>query len=149
MAFRFALEAVLKHRGRLEDMAQREFMEAQNAVDECLRTIEAMYKRMDEVREEISEAQSKGSSENIQKILEMEGFIQGQKIRIEALRLKARELMAIAEAKQEALIEAAREKKILVKLKEKRKKDYLDHMQKIEAKELDDMTMVRHGRRKS
>lgn len=148
MAFRFGLEAVLKHRGRLEDVARREFMEAQNAVDECLRAIEAMYKRLDEVREEIAQAQKSGSSEKIQEILDMETFIKGQNIRIETLRLHARELLSIAETKQEALVEAAREKKILVKLKEKRQKDYRERKDRIEAKELDDMTNIRQARRK-
>ena len=40
MAFRFGLESVLKHRKRLEDIAQREFGEAQAAVDEVRADLE-------------------------------------------------------------------------------------------------------------
>ncbi len=145
MGFRFGLENVLKHRKRVEEVAQREFAEAQAAVDECLQRIDAMYARMDEVREEIHEAQSDGSARRIEEVREMESFLGGHKIRIEALRLEARRLLQIAEEKQEALIEAAREKKILVKLREKRLLEYREWLRQIETKELDDLTMVRRA----
>ncbi len=145
MAFKFSLETVLKHRKRLEEAAQREFVEAQAAVDECLRKIEMMYQRSDEVRDDILTAQVQGSSAKVNEIREMEIFLGGQKIRIETLRQHARQLLVIAEEKQEALIAAAQDKKTLVKLKEKRKLEYEAWLKQIEAKELDDMTMVRHG----
>ncbi len=148
MAFKFGLDTVLKHRGRLEDVAQREFAEAQAAVDECLTEIERMYQRMDEVREEIAGAERTGTADKMAEIREMESFLGGQKIRIERLRLKARELLVTAEHKHEALITAAREKKILVKLKDKKFTEYKAWLQRIEAKELDDQTMVRTARGK-
>ena len=148
MAFKFGLDTVLKHRGRLEDVAQREYAEAQAAVDECLTQIERMYQRSDEVREEIAEAEQTGTAGKLAEIREMEHFLSGQKIRIERMRLKARELLAAAEDKHEALIVAARERKILVKLKEKKLFEYKAWLQRIEAKELDDLTMVRIARRK-
>lgn len=149
MAFRFGLNTVLKHRQRMEDVAQREFAEAQAAVDECLRTIEAMYQRMDEVREEIQAAQQKGDGHHLQQIHDMETFLSGQKVRIDRLRLKARELLVIAEEKQEILIEAAREKKILAKLKDKRFAEYKERLSRLENKEMDDLTNMRTARRKA
>jgi len=145
MAFRFNLESVLKHRKRLEEIAQREYAEAQNNVDECLRKIEDMYKRMDEVREEVLRAQKEGGAGSIEQIREMEHFMGGQKIRIEALRQAARVLLQIAEEKQEALIAAARDKKMLLKLKEKKKSEYQEWLRHVETKEMDDMTMVRQS----
>ncbi|MGZ3721477.1 MAG: flagellar export protein FliJ [Bdellovibrionales bacterium] len=142
MAFRFGLEAVLKHRKRLEDEAQREFAIAQNAVDAILRKLEDMYTRMDEVREEIAAAQRHA---NLNEVRDMETFIGGHKIRIEAVRLEARELLRVAEEKQEALILAAQEKKVLVKLKEKRLVEYKDWLNRIEAKNADDQTQMRQA----
>jgi len=54
----------------------------------------------------------------------------------------------VAEQKQEALIHAAREKKILVKLKDKRLQEYKAWLLKMEAKELDDQNMIRQVWRK-
>jgi flagellar protein FliJ len=145
MGFKFSLDGVLKHRKRLEEVAQREYAEAQAAVDECLRKIEAMYKRSDEVREEILGAQTSGASSSVENIREMELFLAGQKIRIETLRQHARALLQVAEEKQEALIQAAQDKKSLEKMKAKRKAEWEAWIRQIEAKELDDMTTVRQG----
>lgn len=145
MAFKFNLEAVLKHRKRLEEFAQREFAEAQAAVDDILQRIEDMYTRSDEVREEIRAAQEDGSYQKIQEVRQMEQFLGGHKIRIETLRLEARRLLQIAEEKQEALIAAAREKKILVKLREKRLNEHREWLKQLETKELDDLTMTRRA----
>ena len=142
MAFRFNLEPVLKQRKRLEEFAQREFAEAQHAVDVMLRSLEAMYTRLDEVREEIAAAER---AADLNQVRDMEAFISGHKIRIEAVRLEARELLRIAEEKQEALILAAQEKKVLVKLKEKRLVEYRDWLNRIEAKNADDQTMMRQA----
>ena len=146
MKFRFNLETVLKHRQRLEDEAQREFAEAQAAVEACLREVEAMYQRLDETREEVKAALQSGAAGAIDTVRGLEGFITGHKIRIELKRLEARALLTIAEDKQERLIEAARERKILVKLKEKRLAEFRLRLARMEAKEQDDITMVRHGR---
>lgn len=145
MAFKFNLESVLKHRQRLEDFAQREFAEAQAAVDALLNEIEVMYARMDEVREEILAAQRGGSANQIGMVVQMENFLVGQKKQIEVKRLEARGLMVIAEEKQEKLIAAAREKKILVKLKERRQKEHFERLRQLEIKEQDDMTTIRLG----
>ena len=97
------------------------------------------------MREQIAQIQTKGQGDKISEIREMESFIFGHKIRIDQERLKARELMIVAEEKQEALILAAREKKVLVKLKDKRLVEFKEWLNRMEAKELDDQTSVRHG----
>lgn len=147
MAFRFGLETVLKHRRRVEDVAQREYAEAQAAVNACLVEIESLYRRSDEVREEIAVEETAGSPRNLDLVREMERFLGGQKIRIERLRVKARELLMAAEQKHEALILATQERKVLTKLKEKRLSEYREWLDRLEAKELDDLTMVRVARR--
>jgi flagellar FliJ protein len=148
MGFRFNLESVLKHRHRLEEVAQREFAEAQQALNEILLKIENMYRRLDEAREEIAAAERVGGPRQIEEIRALEQFMSGFRRRIDETRLQARELMVATEEKQEALIAAAREKKILVKLRERRLHEYRERLDRIEAKELDDMTMIRQAREK-
>ncbi len=67
---------------------------------------------------------------------------------IEQERLEARRLMAIAEEKHEVLIAAARDRKILEKLKEKKRLQYQEWLRQLEAKQLDDQTMTRMAWRK-
>lgn len=145
MGFKFNLESVLKHRQRLEEEAQREFAEAQRAVNEILQKIESMYNRMDEVREEIAAAQKSGTAQALEQVRNMEEFLVSFKKQIEATRLQARELMAAAEERQEKLIFAAQEKKVLAKLKERREAEHREHVSRIEAKELDDLTTIRQS----
>lgn len=142
MAFKFGLESVLKHRKRQEDVAQREFMQAQADVDLVLGRLEKMYQRLDEVRAEISSKETAGGSAAIANICELELFLRGHKVRIETVRLEARELLAVVETKQEALIHAATEKKVLVKLREKRLSEYRQWLERMEAKIQDDQAMM-------
>jgi flagellar export protein FliJ len=72
----------------------------------------------------------------------MEQFLTGHKKRIEEVRLHVRALIEAAEVKQETLILAAREKKILVKLKEKRLTEHQLWLQQVEAKLSDDQTSM-------
>jgi flagellar FliJ protein len=145
MRFKFSLDSVLKHRKRLEEVAQKEFAEAQANVEAAMRRIEEMYTRMDEVREEIRAAQLRGTGGDLEQIRGMETFLIGHTRRIEAARLGLRELMVIAEQKQELLIEAAKERKILDKLKERKKAEHHELAARAEAKELDDLTTTRQA----
>ncbi len=143
MAFKFGLETVLKHRKRQEEIAQREFAEAQAELDQCLRTLDEMYHRHDQVREEIAHLQAQGTTHALHQITEMEFFLKGHRIRIDEMRLEARRVMVIVEEKQEVLISASREKKILEKLKDKKFEQHREWMRKIDAKIQDDQTMTR------
>lgn len=147
MKFRFSLEAVLKHRHRLEELAQKEFAQAQHDLDVVLKGIEAMYERMDQVRGDIRQSQDAGAARSLDEVRQMELFIEGQKIRIHSERLRARELMAVLEEKQEKLVEAMQERKVLEKLKEKKLAEFRERLRTMELKELDDMTMTRWDRR--
>ena len=148
MALRFGLETVLKHRKRLEEIAQRELVEAQEAVDEVLARLESMYQRSDEIRLEIAEIENGERSDKMEFIRSLESFLQGHKVRTEAVRLEARERLKVAEDRQQDLIIAAQEKKSLVKLKEKRIREYKEWLDRIEAKNRDDQTMMRQAWRK-
>jgi flagellar FliJ protein len=142
VAFRFNLETVLKHRKRLEELAQKDFATAQDAVNTILKKLDDMYTRLDEVRNEIAEAEKQSRLEDVRA---MEHFIIGHKVRIEGVRQEARTLLQVAEEKQEALIKAAQEKKVLVKLKDKRLAEYKEWLNRMEAKNQDDQTMMRQA----
>jgi flagellar protein FliJ len=151
VAFRFNLEAVLKHRKREEDVAQRDYMEMQETVDLCLREIKNMYGKIDETREAVGAAEKSGTPNDIQFILQADHFIDGQKLRIREARLKARDLIRELEHRQEVLTEKLHERKIMDKLKEKKFEEYKETIAKLEQKEMDDITSARFrfaGRRR-
>lgn len=142
MKFKFPFESVIKYRKQLEDEARREFEVAQANLDQCLQLVSYMYQQMDDSRNHILKLQSQPPID-IASIRQNEEFIEGQKIRIQSERLKARGLMAIMEEKQAVLVEKAKEHKILLKLKDKRKVKFLKDKRKVEQKQMDDLVTMR------
>ena len=149
MGFLFKFEAVLKHRHHLEDIARRDFMEAQRKLDECLEAINHMYRSIDDTRTGIATAQSVGNTEALQSIRSGEFLIEGQKIRIQNERQKARTLMAVAEEMHEKLLEAMKEYKKIEKLRNQMKAKYRKEMKKLEGKRMHDLSVMSAGRRRA
>ena len=142
MQYKFGLESVLQYRKRREDEAQREFAEAQRKMDEQLEVVNQMSDRVDEVRNEIGQLQAEKGA-HIERIRQLESFINGQKIRIENERAKARDLMQTAEEKRAHLVEVSQEKKALEKLKERRRQKFVKEQKKKEQKRADDLITMR------
>lgn len=142
MKFKFPLESVIRYRKQLEDEARRDFETAQANLERCLQHINYMYQQMDDSRTRILKLQQKPPVD-IASIRYNEEFIEGQKILIQNERLKARELMTVLEQKQEVLVEKAKEHKILLKLKERRRTQFLNEQKKLEVKRMDDLVTMR------
>jgi flagellar FliJ protein len=140
MAFRFSMESVLKHRKRQEEVAHRDVLEAQNNLEVCLDAIEKMYAAIDETRALISQSERIGDMQWVQT---SETFIEAQKIRIHEARMHVRELIRMLEDKQEVLLDRLHDRKIIEKLKERRKQEYVERLARIEQKELDDLNNSR------
>ncbi len=146
MVFQFRYETVLKQRKAEQDVASREYHEAQAAVQTQMTKIKRMYALIDEARERAEEMERSGGKK-AQAILQIEEFIGVQKIAIQRERDKARELMAVAEEKLEVLTEKMQAFKILEKLKEKKKTEFRKEQNKRWNKEADDLTVMRTARR--
>lgn len=145
--FQFKLESLKKHRQRQEEEAQREFLAARAELDACLRLIDSFYKSIEDSRALILKEQKSGDFQSLERIRHHEFFIEGQKVRIERQRQVARDLMARVEDKQDKLIEAAREFKKIEKLKERQQAEYKKHLKQLETKRLDDLVVLRNGRK--
>jgi flagellar FliJ protein len=139
------MESVLKFRKRQEEMAHLEFVEAQHRVSECLRGIDQMYKQIDSAREDIAKAVFSGSPADLHYVRASETFIDGQKFRIQQARLRARDLIRELESKEEELLQRLHDRKIMEKLKDRRLQEYMEHLARLEQKELDDLTNSRRA----
>lgn len=144
MGFKFRLQKLLEYRTRLEEEAQRDYMDACGKTAEALRALDAMYLAIDAAREKNQVLVAAGSGAS--HLTTIETFIVGQKLRIVSHRKKIKELKAEEERLQDILIEAAKEKKTLEKLKENRRREYDDEQQRQELREYDDMAVMRHRR---
>jgi flagellar protein FliJ len=146
MKFEFRFQVLLDHRGRLEDIAKRDLAEAQRELDDCLTGIKNMYAAITDAREITAREQQVGDSRAVEQIRANEFFMEGQKVRIENERQKARALMSKVEDRQEKLIEAARERKKIDKLRERMKRAHKKEQRRLETKRIDDLVTIRAGR---
>ena len=146
MKFNFVFEKVLGHKRTMEDIARRDWSEAQAIADKSMRELEKMYAQVDSARVRASELETTGGRLGPE-LSQIDEFINGQKIRIERHREKVRELLGEAERLQAILVEAAKERKTFEKLKERRLEEYRGLKKKLELKEVDELIVTRFGRK--
>ena len=145
MSFEFGLEVLLDHKRKLQDEASRVWAEAQGKVDDAVAELNGFYQQVDNTRLD-NQALEKSGGALAGRLIMNDGFIDGQKIRIERQRIKIRDLKSAAEILHEQMIEAARETKTLEKLKEKQKEEYKKKLRIREMKENDEIVTLRHKR---
>ncbi len=145
MKYKFAFEKLLVHRKITEDRARKEFLLAQAKVDGAEGELKKMYDDVTNAHDRVGRLQQT-SGQNAASLMVADEFIVGQKIRIQHQREKIRQLLAVAEEKRAILIEAAREKKTLEKLKEKRFEEFKRTQKKREMREIDEIVTMRFKR---
>lgn len=143
--YKFSLEVLLEHRKRLENEARRLFAEAQANVDEATAKLNSFYDQVDRTRLENGQI-AKTGGKTAPSLVANDQFIEGQKYRIETQRKKIRELKSIAEELQDAMVEAAKETKMLEKLKERQTLEHKKVQSRRELKATDELVTMRHKR---
>jgi flagellar FliJ protein len=145
MKFSFPFERLLEIRKRSEDLARKDHALAAQAVAQANAALKEMYEAIDQSRLRAGRIEREGGPRAAE-LAQIDDFIRGQGVRIERHRGKIRELMARAESLQEALVEAARERKTLEKLRERRWNEHKDSAKKRELRRLDELTTTRYKR---
>ncbi len=145
MKFEFSYQQLLEYRKRLEELAQIENVAAQKQVDVAEVELERMYQQIDDSRQRARMLEVQGGKQ-APSLAFIDDFINKHKIRIEMQRRVIRELKQIAEIKQQALVAAAKEYKILEKLKARKLVEYKEVMKKRELKQVDELVTTRFKR---
>lgn len=145
MKFKFGLEKVLGHRKVKEDIAKKEYQEVVHLVYQEQDKLNLMNEQKTNARSEACKKINEGGSQG-QQILQIYEFIKGQDLRIERQTTKVKELEKLVELKQEILRRAAMDVKIMEKLKEKKKNEYIHEMNSREQKEVDELNVLRFDR---
>lgn len=148
MKFKFSYQKLLAHKQTLEEIAQKNLAEAQRSLDSAKTELKALFQAVDDVRARAFEIERQGGqSQNSGAVADE--FANGQKIRIGKQREVIRERDMIVEQRQEELILAARERKTLEKLKEKKIEEFKTEVKRKEQKEVDDMITMRFAKGRS
>lgn len=142
MKFRFSLEKVLVHRRLLESLAQKDFQEAQAEALHQQRLLEQMQADLQDARrvagDQVQSAQTPPES-----LKQIHDFTVLQAIRIERQKAKVLEAENLVEAKREILRAKALETKMMERLKEKKRAEFLKEEDLREQRENDELSILR------
>jgi flagellar FliJ protein len=145
MRFKFSLEKVLNHRKIQEDLAQKEFLDAQinlnKEIDKKLVLIEQKENSIKQRRQSIQSNQSW-----VSEVEQINLFLIGQDIRISQQNQRLLEFEKIVEEKREILRKAMIEVKIMDKLKEKKYEEFKKSELTKEQNELDELSVLRFSK---
>jgi flagellar protein FliJ len=135
--FKFKLNAVLDMRKRIEDQRKKELAE----LKELLRREQVMLHTLDKKRKDALEhmKQQQTGLMNISDFMNYYTYLNDCREKIISQISLIKELIAHVDNKREDLICAAKDRKIIEKLRENQYQEFKDTMEKIETKMLDEI----------
>lgn len=144
MKFNFKLESVLKHRKTVEEIAQRDFFEAQDNLNKQVHTLKQMQKSIVDarLRAHNNEVSGGAKADTLRQIHE---FIKGQEVRIQRQLVIITQAEKLVEEKREILRQKAIDYKIIDKIKEKQLESFVEEKNKKEQKQIDDIVVMRQA----
>lgn len=141
--FRFPFENVIKHRKTLEEVAQRNLQERLAVLNAEIAKLEFMREQVQEAIQRRHQIEIQGGGSAIGPLTQVHEFLQGQDIRIERQQKIIAEVEKEVDGLREILRLKAIDTKIVKELRVRRKKDFDTEVRKQEAKELDDINLMR------
>lgn len=145
MKFKFSLEKVLKHRQINMDLARKDYLEALEFWNEEKEKYVQMQEARDQAFVQRAEAVQSGAGWKSH-VESINLFIQGQDFRIAQQNERLLKIEKVVESRREILKDKLIEVKIMERLKEKKKADYIEHILETESKELDEISTIRFVR---
>lgn len=145
MKFKFSLQKVLDHRHLKMDLARKDYLEAQAFQLEEQNILQEMIDVKNRALAQRSSlaGQTTGWQEQVNQIHQ---FLIGQDLRIAQQNERLLKIEKVVESRREILKDALIEVKIIERLKEKKKADFLQEVREKEAKELDEISSTRFVR---
>lgn len=145
MKFKFSLEKVLKYRHTQVDLARRDFLQAQDKLDQAISVRDQMIVDKDTTLQNRSQVIQKENNWQF-KVEQMNAFLSGQDLRIARQNESLKAIEKEVESYREILMKALSEAKMIERLKEKKKEEFIKNFNEKEQKELDEIATTRYVR---
>ncbi|MFN3696889.1 MAG: flagellar export protein FliJ [Pseudobdellovibrio sp.] len=145
MKFKFPLQKVLNHRQIQLDLAQKDYLEALNFYNEEQVILENLRVEREHATLQRGLVVNQ-TSDWQQKIIQINEYLVLQDVRIKQQNERLTKIEKVVEARREVLKQALSEVKIMERLKENKKQDFIQEVQKTENKELDEISTIRFVR---
>jgi flagellar protein FliJ len=145
--FHFNLQALLQHREDLEQKERDELLRRNYHYQKELRHHDELVAKFRETMNEMAQKQSLGAE--LQELNLFYRYFDRLTSEIKESEKCLQTLQKEIQVQTEIVIEASKKKKVLATLKEKRQKEFVLEMDKLEQKEVDDLVVVRYAARES
>jgi len=143
--FSFSLDKVLNHRRIQVDLAKKDFIEAQATYDDAEAHLTEMIATKEAAivqrREMVQQTDNWAAS-----VEQINVYLIGQDVRIKNQNERLIELKKVVEAKRQILQEALTAAKIIEKLREAKKAEFMKEVANSEQQEMDEMSVLRFAK---
>lgn len=145
MKFKFSLEKVLNHRHIQMDLAKKEYMDAMNFLNDEKEILNNLVEAKIQAISERSLLAGRGP-DWLLRAEQINTFLKGQDLRIALQNERLLKIEKVVESRREILKDSLAEVKIMERLKENKKVDFLQEERNKENKELDEISTIRFVR---
>jgi flagellar FliJ protein len=144
--FSFSLDKVLRHRHIQADLAKKDFVDAQNNLNDEVAKLANMKDlkeaALDQRRQTVQQTQSWSAT-----VEQINIYLAGQDVRIKNQTERLTEFENIVESRRQILQEALTAAKIIEKLREKKKEEFMKEVANYEQQEMDELSVMRFAGR--
>lgn len=138
--FQFSLKAVLSYREHLEQIAKQELAEVIAEINHVNAFIEEIREASVMARDELQERSEKGISANEMNMYM--DYLAGMEQQTLEAKDYLQKLHKLEDKKRFMLAKKSVEKKVIVNLKDRRKKEYVSEMEKLLQQQSDEMVLL-------
>lgn len=142
--FTFSLKALLSYREHVEHMVRQEVATLQREILDCNERIDALLKEADSVRGELDLLCQAGIGAD--KYRFYSEYIDGVKLKVDDERQLLEKLDVYLKTKQAELLQKSVDRKVLENLRDKKKREYFENLEKVLQEESDEMALIQRSR---
>jgi flagellar FliJ protein len=142
--YRFNLQVLLDYRKRIEEGLQIECSHIQKELESERQVLLSCQQEKVRYEEELAEKESR--EVNLQESVLYRDYLRGMRKKIEVLKNQVATKKVELDNKQEELLAATKNRKVLEKLKEKHTKEFLHELEKKERTFIDEVGIRRYQR---
>ena len=142
--YRFNLQVLLDYRKRIEEGLQIECSHIQQELETERQALLSCQQEKVRYEEELAEKESR--EVNLQESVLYRDYLRGMREKIEELKNRVATKKIELDNKQEELLVATKNRKVLEKVKEKHAKEFMDELEKRERRFIDEIGIRRYHR---
>ena len=150
MKFKFRLQKLLEYREQLKKEAEQEYQAAMSDLALAEKKLQDLFDSIHNSFQYIgnpAQGNVELSKSSVGLVNYTEGYIRGQKYKVELQKQQINELQLIAEDKKEKMVELATDFHVLEKLRERSFEEFKQERRRKETKEIDDLVVMTHGKK--